>query len=469
LFGTVDLRIQCVFRAQPPHWRVLIHLSSTTLSGFNLAHETLNYRTMPFRLQQIQSVNRMNLHRVLLATLLLCSPLVVHAQISWSGIYDFEIKKGGTGSSLGWNQLPNDYIQLNVQNLQLFVDASIDDGISLSAKIATNRQTASDPRYLDLELANVTFWHLAGNALNISAGKILTPFGAFTRRQLSPDNPLIGQPLFFYYQTNVSPQTGYLDAAAAAYAQSSYGGMLSTIYNGGYYVGADAFGSFANDLIEYNIALMNSPLSSPNTSINLDKDLAFHGRVAVHPAIWGTLGFSYCTGSFLEHNSVNSFYDALGGLGSFKQNTAGIDVTLSYLFYEINAEYIHNDYDAPYVVYDTSGYGWYRSGLPGNGSLTLSSDEVLVDVKIDLPFYPGLYVAGRYNTLSFGKIIDPYYLSSTYGQSISWDDDVQKYALGVGYKPAHGVLIKVGYEWTTIDVTPRPNLDVVAAQVSVSF
>jgi hypothetical protein len=411
----------------------------------------------------------MKSRHVLHALVLVCLPVAASAQISWSGIYDFEIKKGGAGSSPGWNQLPNDYLQLNVQNLQLFVDATVDDGISLSAKIATNRANTADPRFFDLELANVTFWHLAGNALNISAGKMLTPFGGFTRRQLSPENPLIGQPLFFYYQTNVSPAYGYLDPSTSSYAQSAYGGTLSTVYNGGYYVGAAAFGSFDDDLFEYNVAVMNSPLSSPNTSINLNQDLAFHGRVAFHPAIWGTIGFSYCTGSFLEHSTYNNFYDATGGIGRFTQNTAGMDLTLSYLYYEIDAEYIYNSYTSPYIVYSSSGPPWYTSGLANASALTLTNNEVLVDMKIDIPFVPGLYVAGRYNMLSFGNIIDPYGSSSTYGQSISWDNNVQKYAFGVGYKPAHGVLIKLNYERTTIDTTPTPDLDIVAAQLSVSF
>ena len=83
---------------------------------------------------------------------LLVFPALAFSQISWSGIYDFEIQKGGSGSKLELNQLPNSYLQFNVQNLQLFVDATVDDGISLSTKIATNRQTPLDPRILDLFL-----------------------------------------------------------------------------------------------------------------------------------------------------------------------------------------------------------------------------------------------------------------------------------------------------------------------------
>lgn len=394
------------------------------------------------------------------------APAYALSQISWSGIYDFEIKKGGNGSKLELNQVPNSYVQLNAQDFQLFIDATVDDGISLSTKIATNRQTPYDPRYLDIELAYVTFWRLAGNALNVSAGKILTPFGSFTRRQLSPDNPLIGSPLFFYYQTNVSPTSGYLDSTGILLSQSLYGGRLSTVYNGGYFVGVQAFGSFADDLLEYNVAVMNTPLSSPNTAVNLDKGVAFHGRVALHPAIWGTVGFSYCIGSFLDRSNVNNFLSTSGGTEQFKQSTAGMDLNLSYLFYEINAEYIFNRFNAPFIIYDYTINPPYRSGLGNRSELDLSSNELLIEIKIDAPFYPGLFIAGRYNTLSFGNIIDP---SITPGKSISWDNDVQKYAAGIGFKPARGVIIKVNYERTKINITPSPDLDVVAAQLSVSF
>jgi len=405
----------------------------------------------------------------LIAALTVCLPISVCAQISWSGIYDFEILKGGSGSQPGWNQLPNGYLQLNIGSLRLFVDASINESITVSTEISANRQNALDPRFVDLELAYATFWHLAGNGLNISVGKMLTPFGAFTRRQLSPDNPLIGNPLFFYYQSNVSPLVGYLDATSASYVQGSYGGSLSTVYQGGYFVGASVFGDFADDLLEYNIALMNSPLSSPTNALNEDKEPALHGRIVLRPAIWCSLGLSYCYGSFIDRNSTNQFYDASGGIERFKQNAAGLDLTLSYLFYEIDAEYINNRYNAPYVVYTPGNPGWYSSGISDPDGLLLTSDEILVDAKIDIPFFPGLYLAGRYNTLMFGNIIDPTVGSSTYGQSIRWDDDVRKYAVGIGYKPAHGVLIKVNYEKTLIDVTPSPDLDIVGAQLSIRF
>lgn len=401
---------------------------------------------------------------VLAALLFACGPCLLSAQITWSGIYDFEIKKGGVGSKPELNELSNENLQLNVRNLQLFFDAVVDNDVSITGKMTTTSRNKS----IDVQLAFVTFWRLAGSALNVSAGKILTPFGSFARRQLSPDNPLIGSPLFFYYQTNVSPAAGYLDSNGVLLSQSLYGGRLSTMYTGGYYVGAEAFGAFADDLVQYDMALLNAPLASTNSEINLDKQVAFHGRIAVRPAIWGTLGASFCTGSFLERVMVNGFLNQTGGTERFKQRAIGLDLSLSYLYYEINAEYVNNRFNAPYIVfvYDIPPY---KSGLTGKDELLLSSTELLVDLKIDAPFYPGLYVAGRYNRVRFGSITDPLGSSSTFGKEIPWDRNVQRYGAAIGYKPVRGVLIKVGYEWTKLDIKPQPDLDAFGTQVSVSF
>ena len=81
----------------------------------------------------------------------------------------------------------------------------------------------------------------------------------------------------------------------------------------------------------------------------------------------------------------------------------------------------------------------------------------------------GLYVAARYNAVMFGNIKDPFSVSSTFGKAIPWDRDVQRYEVVLGYKAARGILIKLGYQWTKVDVNPRPQLDVVGSQISVSF
>lgn len=405
---------------------------------------------------------------LLLATVLM-SCLTVSTglgQVSWSGIYDFGVRKGGADSSPNLNDIPNSYLQINVSRFQLFVDGVVSDDIIVSAKISAGAQLTKAPDQLNLELASVTFLNVAGTTLNISAGKILTPFGLFPRRQLSPDNPLIGDPLFFRYQTNISPQAGYLDSAGILLAGSLYGGRLSTMYRGGYYVGIEIFGSLAEELLLYDVAVMNAPLSAPSTTQNLDKELAFHGRLAVRPQIWGEFGFSFSSGSFLERGSVNSVVEPTG---RFKQQTLGVDVLLSALYYEIAAEYVLNRFKAPYIIYDFTVNPPYKSGLTGADELVLTSRELLVDVRIDVPFYPGVYLAGRYNVIRFGSITNPFAGSSSFGQSVRWDRNTDVAAVAVGFKPARGVLIKAGHEWIIIDKSPRPSLDWSGLQLSVMF
>jgi len=399
----------------------------------------------------------------------LAMPMVLSAQISIGGIYDFEIKKGGKDSKPESNKVQNEFLQLNVHGLQLFLDAAIADDISFSAKLAASKRGGGDAVGVDLELAYVTVSNVVGKVLNVSAGKILTPFGTYTRRQLSPDNPLIGTPMFFYYATNASPVSGYLDSTGVLLAQSLYGGRLSTIYYGGYYAGLEVFGSLADEFLLYDFAVMNAPLSSTNAGLNLDKQPAFHGRVAVHPAIWGTFGASFSLGSFLERGPVNYFLDWKWSVEDYTQRTIGFDLNLNHTYYELNAEYILNRFHSPYIVYDFTVNPPYKSGLTGASALDLKSDEVLVDLKIDAPFYPGLYFAARYDAVMFGTIKDPSPTSPTFGKAISWDHDVQRFEVALGLKAARGVLIKIGYQWTKVDVTPRPQLDVVGSQISVRF
>ncbi|HTY36362.1 MAG TPA: hypothetical protein VMH23_04580 [Bacteroidota bacterium] len=407
--------------------------------------------------------------RARLITLLLvfCS-LSAPAQIKWWGIFDFEFQKGGKESRSDLNGLVNDRPQFTTRQVQLFADADITKDISLSAMIVNSPSRPFELKGIEFQLANVTFHDLAGEALSISAGKIFTPFGRFTKRQLAPDNPLIGKPLFYTFPLNISPFTGYLDSAGALIAQNTFGSRMNSMYNGGYYVGLEAFGSFVQGTLEYDVALMNAPLAPIVVDYNVDNDIAFHGRVAVHPAIWGTLGFSFATGSYMQSSPQNlPFENKIGSVSQFKQSTFGADLQLSYLYYELNAEYIANHFGAPYILALGADAG--NNGLAGATSMDLNSNEFFVDLKIDAPFYPGLFLAVRYDKLISSDIQDPYRLSPTFGASKPWNPDVGRYAVGIGYKPEHAVLLKVGYETTDISVNPRPNLDVFACALVITF
>jgi hypothetical protein len=390
------------------------------------------------------------------------------AQIRWSGIFDLQVKKGGSESRADWNDLPNDFVQINARHFNLFFDSDIGRNVTFSAMISNTAATDFDLKQLMVQLANVTFSNIMDKSLSISAGKILTPFGSYARRQLSPDNPLIGAPLFYSLPMNVSPTVGYLDSAGAAFSSGIYGQRMTSIYTGAYYVGMEVFGSFIDGLIDYDAALMNAPLSSNLGDYNIDHNLAIHGRVALHPGIWGTIGVSYAAGSFMQPSPFNEYFAAnYAKLEQFQQSTYGMDLRLSYLYYELNAEYILNRFDAPYIA--PTPKNSYDNALVDRLSLELESQEFFADLKIDAPFYPGLYLALRYDRLMFGKILDPYTRSSTFGMTIPWNKNANRYAIALGFKPERSVLIKIGYEITDIDRIPKPNLDVAGCSLVITF
>ena len=392
------------------------------------------------------------------------------AQLHSWGIFDFEARKGGKDSELQKNGLPNDYPQLTLQQLHLFIDADISPTILFTVKLANNPAKALDFKSMELQLAYVTFSRIFGDALTVSLGRIMTPFGTFSKRQLPTENPFIGQPLFFSYSQNISSLTGYLNPQIVYPSGSQYGSRLTTIYSCGYFTGIGANGNFFDNVLEYDVALMNAPLSSTIGDYNIDKGLAFHGRVALHPAIWGTLGISYATGSYMQSSSYSQDYEEeYTSLNNFNQSTYGVDLLLSYLYFEVNAEYIMNRFDAPYILYTPAAQ--YDNGY-GNGlSRTLDSYEYLIDTKLEAPFFPGVYLALRYNILTFNKITDPragfssYYNNSTF----QWDRNVVRSAIGIGYKPDRSVLIKLGYERTAVSAQPIPDLAVWGCAVVVTF
>ncbi len=397
---------------------------------------------------------------------LVSTPL--RAQVKWWGIYDFQILKGGEDSREDLNSLPNDYLQVNVHQFQLFLQADVDDNISFTTCLANSPQDSPNFKGVTFQLAYVTFSNLVRNALSISAGKIVTPFGLFAKRQLATENPFIGYPLFFVYPQNVSPQTGYLDQSEVAAASARYGGRLNTIYTGAYFMGAEAFGSFLDDFLQYDVALTNAPLSSTSSDFNVNDNPSVDGRISLHPAIWGTFGFSYSSGPFMSSSSVNQdFQQTYSSLNQYAQTTLGADAELSYLYYELDAEYIFNRFKSPYII-SNSNYQ-YVSGLPPGTWLNLDSQELLVDLKIDAAFFPGLFLALRYNPLWFGNITDPDQYSPTHGRSITWDNNVRRYVIGLGYKPVRSVVVKLDYEKTDVSTTPKPALDVFGLAVVVSF
>ncbi len=400
----------------------------------------------------------MNIFRKVFAALIafLLIPSFSLAQVNLSGIADIEAKKGQQESSPSTNEVQNGNATFLLSRLQLFVDADLDENIFFTSKIEADLHRTTSLNSFRVSLASLTFANLVGGHFNIEAGKILTPFGLYPKLQLSPDNFVIGTPLAYSYYVNISKVRGYFPASARQYAGSDRGNSI--IYRGGYFLGITAFGTFFHGDVRYDAAAVNDPLSTGGNDINFNKELAFMGRIAVKPFIWLTLGGSYSRGAFMDQDPINT--SLVGNLEAYKQTTYGADFDLDYMYYELRGEYIYNKWRAPYIV-NTSPTTYALQAL----DLSLQNYSFYVEGKINFPFIVGLYLAGRFEQIRFGEIVDP----DNPSRIVRWDKNIQRVEAGVGYKLGRGIKLKVTYQINTTDVFPEPQDNVFAAQLSVKF
>ncbi len=391
----------------------------------------------------------------------------VRAQMQWSGIYSFEATVGGSDSKSSLNALPNGDPQLAVHQFQLFLESDIAEHIAVHAKIGNNAAESFDLKTLEFQLAYVDFSNIAGSALNLSIGKILTPFGTFARRQLPHDNPLISEPLYLTYPVSVSPSYGYLPGSTPGSA-SSYGSKLMTMWTGGYTAGIEAYGSLLREALSYDIALTNAPISSTVVDWNSNKELAVQGRIGIKPIVWFDGGFSFSYGSYMDAASATAYIPA-NRIDDYKQTTLGADARIGYLYYELNAEYVYNTFDVPSYQLVSNAYSPYSATtiLPPSEDRTLPSGELIVDGKAETPFLTGFYLAGRVDILHFGR--GSYKHPSLLYPSFPWENNVERYAGAAGYSVTTDVRVKAEYNWMTIAGNSNLHLQVFALQLSVTF
>jgi len=117
-----------------------------------------------------------------LSLLILLPMMTSPAQVTWGAICDFEFRKGGEGSALERNELVDGNPQFSVHRFQLFLDASIDDHVAFTAKLANNVVKVDALKEIELQLAYVSFTDIAGRDLNGDA--VVTDYVPGTTRAM---------------------------------------------------------------------------------------------------------------------------------------------------------------------------------------------------------------------------------------------------------------------------------------------
>lgn len=244
----------------------------------------------------------------------------------------------------------------------------------------------------DLEQVALRYTRLSAPWLMIEAGKILSPMAAYTERQLSTQNPLIGQPY---------------------------------LYTAAYPWGAKIVGSAG--WFDYQAAWINPSDTAPDYDSDKDygaiePDRAFRPALAagVTPLTGLRFGLSWTQGPYLNRASNDNLP---GGRGwrDYKQRAFGFDVQFSRGYLEFNGQLMRTHYEVP-----------YHDSVPDDSTYWL---------ELKYTWTPRLYGAVRYQHVEATYVGDPDYHY--------WYTETRRFnalEVGLGYRLSPGLLLKVAYQ-----------------------
>lgn len=393
----------------------------------------------------------MNLrYRSLYITLfvLLTVTLPAKAQIQLGGLADFELRKGGSDSSPYVNQTPTDKWMLYTPSIRLFANANISDNWFISSALQSDYYDGKELGAPFFSIINLNWIPQEESNFTITAGRFVTPYGIYSERVLSSDNPFVHFPLSHSSGLPVSKELGILDNSVS-YGVDVTG--LSMVYQRMYSQGIRINNKIGeSEWLRYELAATLSPVSS-YFDIAQYNTPSFIGRLVFQPRIWGQLGLSFSTGPFMSRDAINS--ESYSDADSFQQLAIGTDLEISYHYYTFVMEYNWSQWEAPYVVQQ----------YPVGEATEASVNHISAEAVVNFPFFVGGYSGIRYEHLISGDIS-----SGSYSSGQSWTYDRQRLEMLLGYKLHRNITLKASYLYST-DKGPGLNDDVLAIQLSVAY
>ncbi len=247
---------------------------------------------------------------------------------------------------------------------------------------------------------------VASPALILEAGRIPSPVGAFAPRRLAPVNPLIGEP----------------DAYPTRYPW-----------------GAQVSGKVT--LLDYRLALVD--LAPVHDGYSPPPGSSWRGVIGagVTPFIGAHFGGTYTRGPYLGGSVITALQPGVDWK-SFTQEIFALDGRVSRGYVDLHAEWARSTHEVP-TVGTIPGVAWYA--------------------ELKYTWTPRFFTAGRFQQNDY-PFIRPINANRWIGARANF------YAgeVGVGWRMARGVLLKVSYQKDRWDA-PQLSGQAVAVQVSWQF
>jgi hypothetical protein len=267
---------------------------------------------------------------------------------------------------------------------------------------------------------------------DVQIGRVPPTFGAFARRTYANDNPLIGYPLAYQYNTTLRPDAIPASADELLTKRSS-GWFVHYVYgNQTFEQGVPLVSAFRWDtgvqahatvgVFNLTAAITAGTVSNPLFSDdNRGRQVA--GRIEARPIAGLIAGASFARGPFVSQSAARAVVGDGDGT-EFTQTAWGGDVEYSRAHYLLRLETIVSRWRLPVA-------------LPPPGQLPLETPLSAVSLSGEgrYKLRPDFYVAARYDHLGFNE------LTGVNG-SLPWDAPVRRIEVGGGYSIQRNLLLK---------------------------
>ncbi len=366
------------------------------------------------------------------------------AQISVSGLADFEIRMAGDDSSPYINQTPGSKLTVYTPNLRLFFFSDINENWFVNAVLQSDHYTGKKLSSPFFSVFNINWTPEFDSNFLVTAGRFVTPYGSYASRFLSLENPFVHLPLSHASGLPLSKKFGFIgnkDPNPASFAEDYGEGEFGTtmVYQRMYTQGILLTQSFGDSRwLNVQLAATTAPASS---HLDFAEDSpALIARVEFQPVIWAKLGLSASNGTFLQQTAENDsllIYD----ISSYKQELTGADLSFNYQYYTLNLEWNQSFWKAPYYNSTTS-----TAASPRQGKVTIN--HFAGEFIYDLPFIVGAHFAARYEYMDEGEL--ELYERDANGSKINqntrdWTYTRTRLELVAGYALDRNIMLKASY------------------------
>jgi hypothetical protein len=328
------------------------------------------------------------------------------------GLQDLEVTKTDAGSLLLGK---NDGATAAAGALRLWMAAELVSGLQGVVLGAVEGGKASDDpdTRASIEQAFLRYSSSGKAPVTIELGKVIGPFGNFNTRYLSNANPLIGAP----------------DG-----------------YDVSYPVGLVVSGRVTR--FDYRVALLDRPLANRKYVPPADGAARPGLELGVTPIIGLRIAAFATQGPYLGHR-VESAIPSGQGWRDFDQRVAGVDLSFSRGYFELNGEGTFSAYQVPTRATDSRGRAWF--------------------IEPKYTWTPRFFTALRLERNDY-PYIQPVNSSFWVAQNAAFYD----VEVGAGWRFTSGLLLKASYRRDRWDPSPNPafpfpNGYAVALQLSYSF